>query len=101
MRIGWLLVIAQVVLASYSLRAICSQIGRDRRCPSRDRIMAIHAAYWTTIATMAVGAALWLTQDRRYVITTEWLHLGCIAASVVAALAIRTLQGDGGRGDRR
>jgi len=98
-RIGWLVIVMQVALASYALRAICSQIGRDRRCPSRDRIMAIRAAYWTAMATMAVGAALWLTQDRRYVITTEWLHLGCIAASVVAALAIRTLQGDGGRRD--
>jgi len=97
MRIGWLVILTQVVLASYSLRAICWQIGRDRRCPSRDRIMAIRAAYWAAIVTLTVGVVLYATQDKRYVITTEWLHLGCIAASLVAALAIRTLRGDGRR----
>lgn len=89
------LVLAQAALATYAMRVICRQIGRDRRCPSRDRIMAIRAAYWTATLTLAAGVVLWATQDRRYVITTDWLALGCIASSVVAALAIRILRGDG------
>ena len=54
-RFGWLLVMVQIALATYSLRAICVQIGRDRRCPSRDRIIAIRVAYWTAILAIVVG----------------------------------------------
>lgn len=93
-RAGWLMMIAQVLLATYSLRVICRQIGRDRRCPSRDRIMAIRAAYWAAIAILAYGAAMALTADKRYVVVTEWVYLGCMVASFVSALAIRILQGD-------
>lgn len=100
-RFGWLLVVAQVLLASYALRAICRQIGRDRRCPSRDRIMAIRAAYWMAIVIIAYGVAMALTADKRYSFVTEWLYVGCIASSFVAALAIRILQGDGAGNDRR
>ena len=88
MRIGWLVILTQVLLASYALRAICRQIGRDRRCPSRDRIIAY-------------GVAMALTADKRYSFVTEWLYVGCIASSFVAALAIRILQGDGAGNDRR
>ena len=93
--------IAQVVLATYSLRVICRQIGNDRRCPSRDRIMAIRAAYWMAIAIMVYGVAMVLTADKRYSFVTEWIYVGCIASSFVAALAIRILQGDRAEDDRR
>jgi len=99
-RFGWLLVVAQLGLATYALRTICAQIGRDRRCPSRDRIMAIRAAYWTAAVTIVVGIVMAVTADKRYTFVTEWIYMGCIAASFVAALAIRILQGDG-RDDRR
>ena len=36
-----------------------------------------------------------VTADKKYVFVTEWLYMGCMAASFVSALAIRTLQGDG------
>ena len=94
-RFGWLMVIAQVLLATYSLRAICAQIGRDRRCPSRDRVMAIRAAYWTAMLALFVGVVMAVTADKKYVFVTEWLYMGCMAASFVSALAIRTLQGHG------
>lgn len=100
-RFGWLMVIVQVVLATYSLRAICVQIGRDRRCPSRDRIIAIRVAYWTALAILGYGLAMALTADRRYSFVTEWIYMGCMAASFVSALAIRILQGEGGTDDRR
>ena len=100
-RFGWLMILAQIALATYSLRVICVQIGRDRRCPSRDRIMAIRAAYWMAIVIIAYGVVMAVTADRRYSFVTEWLYVGCIASSFVAALAIRILQGDGGRDDRR
>ena len=100
-RFGWALVIAQMLLATYSLRVICRQVGRDRRCPSRDRIMAIRAAYWAAIVILAYGVAMALTADKRYSFVTEWIYMGCMAASFVSALAIRILQGDGGRDDRR
>ena len=93
-RFGWLMVIAQVLLATYSLRAICAQIGRDRRCPSRDRIIAIRVAYWTAILAIVVGVLMAVTADKKYVFVTEWLYMGCMAASFTAALAIRILQGD-------
>ena len=94
-RFGWLLVMVQIALATYSLRAICVQIGRDRRCPSRDRIIAIRVAYWTAILAIVVGVLMAVTADKKYVFVTEWLYMGCMAASFVSALAIRTLQGDG------
>lgn len=94
-RFGWLMVLAQIALATYSLRAICAQIGRDRRCPSRDRVMAIRAAYWAAIAALAVGVLMAATADKRYVFVAEWIYMGCMAASFVSALAIRILQGDG------
>ena len=93
-RFGWLLVMVQIALATYSLRAICVQIGRDRRCPSRDRIIAIRVAYWTAILALVVGVLMAVTADKKYVFVTEWLYMGCMAASFVAALAIRILQGD-------
>ncbi len=93
-RFGWLLVLAQIVLMTYSLRAVCAQIGRDRRCPSRDRVIAIRVAYWTAAAVIAAGVVMALTADKRYVFVTEWLYMGCVAASFTAALAIRILQGD-------
>ena len=94
MRIGWLVILTQVLLASYALRAICRQIGRDRRCPSRDRIIAIRVAYWTAILALVVGVLMAVTADKKYVFVTEWLYMGCMAASFTAALAIRILQGD-------
>lgn len=94
-RFGWLLVMVQIALATYSLRAICVQIGRDRRCPSRDRIIAIRVAYWTAILALVVGVLMAVTADKKYVFVTEWLYMGCMAASFTAALAIRILQGDG------
>ena len=100
-RFGWLLVITQFALASYALRVICCQIGKDRRCPSQDRIMAIRAAYWMAIVIIAYGVAMAVTADKRYVFVVEWLYVGCIASTFVAALAIRILQGDGGNDDRR
>lgn len=93
-RFGWLLVMVQIALATYSLRAICVQIGRDRRCPSRDRIIAIRVAYWTAILAIVVGVLMAVTADKKYVFVTEWLYMGCMAASFTAALAIRILQGD-------
>ena len=93
-RFGWLLVLAQIALMTYSLRTICAQIGRDRRCPSRDRIIAIRVAYWTAVVVIAVGVTMAVTADKRYSFVTEWIYMGCIAASFVAALAIRILQGD-------
>ena len=93
-RFGWLLVMVQIALATYSLRAICVQIGRDRRCPSRDRIIAIRVAYWTAILALVVGVLMAVTADKKYVFVTEWLYMGCMAASFVSALAIRILQGD-------
>jgi hypothetical protein len=93
-RFGWLLVMVQIALATYSLRAICVQIGRDRRCPSRDRIIAIRVAYWTAILALVVGVLMAVTADKKYVFVTEWLYMGCMAASFTAALAIRILQGD-------
>lgn len=99
-RFGWLMVLGQIALMTYALRTICAQIGRDRRCPSRDRIMAIRAAYWTAAVTIVVGIVMAVTADKRYTFVTEWIYMGCIAASFVAALAIRILQGDG-RDDRR
>lgn len=100
-RFGWLLVVTQAALASYALRVICRQIGRDRRCPSQDRIMAIRAAYWTAIVILAYGVAMAVMADKRYSFVSEWLYMGCIASSFVAALAIRILQGDGDGNDRR
>jgi hypothetical protein len=100
-RFGWLLVVTQLALATYSLRVICRQIGRDRRCPSRDRIMAIRAAYWTAIAILVYGSVMALTADKRYSFVTEWIYMGCMASSFVSALAIRILRGDGGIDDRR
>ena len=94
-RFGWLLVLAQIVLMTYSLRAVCAQIGRDRRCPSRDRIIAIRVAYWTAMLALFVGVVMAVTADKKYVFVTEWLYMGCMAASFVSALAIRILQGDG------
>lgn len=94
-RFGWLMVVVQIALATYSLRAICAQIGRDRRCPSRDRIIAIRVAYWTAILALVVGVLMAVTADKKYVFVTEWLYMGCMAASFVSALAIRILQGDG------
>ena len=93
-RFGWLLVLAQIALMTYSLRTICQQVGQDRRCPSRDRIIAIRVAYWTAAAVIAAGVVMALTADKRYVFVTEWLYMGCMAASFVSALAIRILQGD-------
>ena len=93
-RFGWLMVMVQIALATYSLRAICVQIGRDRRCPSRDRIIAIRVAYWTAILALVVGVLMAVTADKKYVFVTEWLYMGCMAASFTAALAIRILQGD-------
>ena len=93
-RFGWLLVLAQIVLMTYSLRSVCAQIGRDRRCPSRDRVIAIRVAYWTAATVIAAGVVMALTADKRYVFVTEWLYMGCVAASFTAALAIRILQGD-------
>ena len=93
-RFGWLMVMVQIALATYSLRAICVQIGRDRRCPSRDRIIAIRVAYWTAILAIVVGVLMAVTADKKYVFVTEWLYMGCMAASFTAALAIRILQGD-------
>lgn len=94
-RFGWLLVLAQIVLMTYSLRSVCAQIGRDRRCPSRDRVIAIRVAYWTAATVIAAGVVMALTADKRYVFVTEWLYMGCVAASFTAALAIRILRGDG------
>lgn len=93
-RFGWLMVMVQIALATYSLRAICVQVGRDRRCPSRDRIMAIRAAYWTAILALFVGVLMAVTADKRHVFVAEWIYMGCVASSFVAALAIRILQGD-------
>ena len=93
-RFGWLMVMVQIARATYSLRAICVQIGRDRRCPSRDRIIAIRVAYWTAILAIVVGVLMAVTADKKYVFVTEWLYMGCMAASFTAALAIRILQGD-------
>ena len=100
-RFGWLLVLAQLALMTYSLRTICAQIGTDRRCPSRDRIIAIRVAYWTAAWVIAIGVVMAVTADKRYSFVTEWIYMGCIAASFVAALAIRTLRGEGGADDRR
>jgi len=94
-RFGWLMVLGQIALMTYALRTICAQIGRDRRCPSRDRIIAIRVAYWTAAAVIAAGVVMAVTADKRYVFVTEWLYMGCMAASFVSALAIRILQGDG------
>ena len=98
-RFGWVMTLVQIALATYSLRVICRQIGSDRRCPSRDRIMAIRAAYWAAISILAYGVVMALTADKRYSFVTEWIYMGCMAASFVSALAIRILQGDGD--DRR
>ena len=74
-RFGWLLIIVQMALATYSLRVICRQIGNDRRCPSSDRIMAIRAAYWAAIAILVYGVAMALTADKRYSFVTEWMTM--------------------------
>ena len=64
-RFGWLMILAQLGLATYALRVICRRIGQDRRCPSPDRIRAIRAAYWMAIAILVYGVAMVLTADKR------------------------------------
>ncbi len=96
MRVIVLLVIAQIGLAAYALRSVCAQIGRDRRCPSHNRVMALRAAYWSATGVMLYALIMWGTSDgHRYVIVMDWVAMGCLASSLVAALAIRMLQGDG------
>lgn len=63
--------------------------------------MAIRAAYWTAIVILAYGVAMAVMADKRYSFVSEWLYMGCIASSFVAALAIRILRGDGDGNDRR
>jgi len=54
----------------------------------------------SAVVVIAVGVTMAVTADKRYSFVTEWIYMGCIAASFVAALAIRILQGDG-HDDRR
>lgn len=98
MRVGWMLIPVQFALMTYALRAVCWQIGRDRRCPSRDRIMALRGAYWCAVAIMAYALLMqWDADGRRFKVVMDYLYLGCVASSFTASLAIRILRGDGPR----
>ena len=94
----WVILAANLSLATYSVNTICRAAQQDRRCPSPSRLAAIRAAYLFAVLVLGMAALLLIgAEGRRLAVVREWVHFGCLASSFCAALAIRILRGEGWR----
>lgn len=94
----WLNVLVHLAVMAYAVRAVCvrlreAQVGRDRRQPSRDHVLALQVGFAATaIAAIAALIADATDGGKSYVYVRTMWELTTTMCVLVAALAVRVMQ---------
>ena len=94
----WLNVLIHLAIMAYAVRAICvrlrdSRIGKDRRIPKADHVIALQVGFTVTMLMLALALMADATDGgKRYAyvrISWELVEILCV---VVTGLSLRVLQ---------
>lgn len=93
-----MLILAQLCVMAYAVRAVCERMEGDRRTPSQHRVQAVMGALLFAVLAFGVAALLQIeAEGRKYAIVREAWYFALLSAALTIGVALRVLKGDGPR----